>query len=278
VSGNDGGEEGMKNRKITLSVALAILFSSPLSIAQQGAKKKTATATEGGTLTRVEPLRVIGGELQARTVTGQVKQGAIATDFSFTITKAEIVNGKLQLSGDFALGGARRQMSDQVTATIGGVMSNAANPWPSAREERRSEAKKSKEEEKKGGEQQQGREAKNPETAGQLGQLAQATQDTARKTPPAPGEKTEQTQSLYSQSETSTGCGVMFLKLTLPRRLRARIGAIADPLQLGVVLKPFDNERGEEIVKQVCLLLQKSESRNQAASLAGLNRLLVSSK
>jgi len=263
-AGNDGGEEVMKNRKITLSVALAILVSSPVSIAQQGAKKKTATATEGGASTRVEPLRVIGGELHGRTVKGQVTQGVIATDFSFTIMKAEIVNGRLQLSGDFALGVARRQMSDRVTATIGGVMSNAANPWPSSREERRSEAKKSKEEEKKAGEQQQGREAKNPETAGQLGQLAQATQDTARKTPPAPGEKTEQTQSLYAQSETSTGCGVMFLKLTLPRRLRARIGAIAEPLQLGVVLKPFDNERGEEIVKQVCLLLQISESRNQA--------------
>jgi len=60
--------------------------------------------------------------------------------------------------------------------------------------------------------------------------------------------------------------------------LRARIGTNAEPLQLGVVLKPFDNERGENIVKQVCLLLQMSESGNQAAALAQLNRLLVSSK
>ena len=267
----------MKSREITLSAALALLLSSPVSMAQQGVKKKAGTAAEGGVSSRVEPLRVIGGELQASTVTGQVKPGVAATDFSFTITKAEIVNRRLQLSGNFALGGARTQVNDQVTATIGGVMANAANPWPSAREERPSEDKKSKEE-KKAGEQQQGREAKNPETAGQLGQLAQSTQDTARKTPPAPGEKTEQTQSLYAQSETSTVCGVMFLKLMLPRRLRARMGAIADPLQLGVVLKPFDNERGEEIVKQVCLLLQISESRNQSASLDHLNRLLVSSK
>ena len=268
----------MINRKITLSVVLAVLLSSPVSMAQQGVKKKAATAAQGGASSRVEPLRVIGGELYASTVTGQVKQGVIATEFSFTITKAEIVNGTLQLSGDFALGGARAQMSGRVTATIGGVMSNAANPWPSAREERHSETKKPKEEEQKAGAQQQGRETRNPETAGQLGQLAQATQDTARKTPLAPGEKTEQTQSLYAQSETVTGCSVMFLKLTLPRRLRARMGAIAEPLQLGVVLKPFDNERGEEIVKQVCLLLQKSENRNQSASLHQLNRLLVSSK
>src|SRR5437667_2046602 len=131
----------MKTRKITLSAALAVLLSSPVSMAQHGVKKKAATAAPGGASSRVEPLRVIGGELYASTVTGQVKQGAIATDFSFTITKAEIVNGRLQLSGDFALGGSRAQMGDHVTATIGGVISNAANPWPSAREERRSEAK-----------------------------------------------------------------------------------------------------------------------------------------
>lgn len=267
----------MKNRKTMLPVVLAILLSSPVSMAQHAAKRKPATGAEGSASSRVEPLRVIGGELYASTVTGQFKQGSTAKDFSFTFTKAEIVNGRLRLSGDLALGGAPAQMRDQVTATIGGVISNAANPWPSAREERRSEAKKSKEEEKKAAEQQQGREAKNPETAGQLGQLAESTQDTARKSPPAPGEKTEQTQSLYAQSETSTGCGVMFLKLTLPRRLRARMGANTEPLQLGVVLKSFDNERGEEIVKQLCLLLQIPASSNQS-SLDQLNRLLISSK
>ena len=106
----------MKTRKIKLSAALAVLLSSPVSMAQHGVKKKAATAAPGGASSRVEPLRVIGGELYASTVTGQVKQGAIATDFSFTITKAEIVNGRLQLSGDFALGGSRAQMGDHVTA------------------------------------------------------------------------------------------------------------------------------------------------------------------
>jgi hypothetical protein len=264
----------MKNRKITLSVTLAILLSSPVSMAQQGVKKRTTTVTPSS----VEPLRVISGELHASTVTGQAKQGVTAIDFSFTITKADIANGRLRLSGDFTLGRALAQTRERVTATIGGVMANAANPWPNARQERRSEAKKSKEEEKKTGEQQQGREPKDPETAGQLGQLAQSTQDTARKTPPAPGEKTEQTQSLYAQSETATGCGVMFLQLTLSRRLRARIGATAGPLQLGVVLKPFDNERGDEIVKKVCLLLQISNNRDQSVRVDQLNRLLVSPK
>jgi hypothetical protein len=271
-------EEAMKNRKITLSVALAILISAPASIAQQGAKKKTATATEGGASTRVEPLRVIGGELRGKRVTGQVKPGVIGSEFSFTIMNAAMVKGRLQLSGDFTLGGARKSLSDRVTATIGGVMSNAANPWPSAREERRTETQASKEEPKPA-EQRQGLEAKSPETAGKLGQSAQSTQDTARRTPPAaPVEKNEQTQSISVQSETSADCGVIFLKLTMPRRLRARMGSIGEPLQLGVVPKPFDNERGEQIVKQVCMLLQVSESGDQALSLAHLNRLLASSK
>lgn len=257
----------MKNRKITLSVALAIFFCSPVSMARQTVKKQTAAAAAS----RVEPLRVLAGELHANTVTGQVKQGWTARAFSFTFTQAELVHGRLQLTGDFALEGAQER--DRVRATIGGVMSNAANPWPNARQERRSVAKKS---DKTTAEQRQEHQTRNPEAAGRSGQPARSTQDTPRKT--AAGEKNEPTQSPYAGSETRTGCGVLFLKLTLPRRLRARIGAMAQPLQLGVVPRPFDNERGEAIVKQVCQLLQTSESPNQTVNLDQLNRLFVSSK
>ena len=260
----------MTNRKAVLLVTLAILVSSPVSIAGQGLNKKSPAASG-----RIEPLRVIGGELDGGTVTGQVKQGSRATTFSLTLTKAEMVSGKLRLSGDFALHGA--SINHQVTATVGGVMSNASNPWPNARQERES-VRKSKQEEAKAGEQQQGRAPKSPEAAAQLGQLAQSTQDTARRTPPAPGEKTEQTQSLYAQSEISSACGVLFLRLTLPRRLQGRIGTTSEPLQLGVVLKPFDNQRGEDIVKQICQLNQISKTTNQSASLDQLNRLLTRSK
>lgn len=260
----------MKNREYTLLVALALLVSSPVSTAGQALKKKPTAAAAN----RTEPLRVIGGELHASTISGQVTQGWRPTTFSFTLTKAEIVADRLRLSGDFALHLAQTKMSDKVTATIGGVVSKASNPWPSARQERRTDAKKSKEEQK-AGEQQQGREARNHESASQLGQLAQSTQDTARKTPAASGVKTEQTQTLYADSETSSSCGLVFLRLTLPRQLRSRLGATTEPLQLGVVLKPFDNKRGEEIVKQVCLLLQTS---SRSANLDQLNRLLLSSK
>jgi len=266
----------MRHRKITLSVGLAILLSSPVSMAQEVAKKKTADGH--GVASRIEPLRAINGEMRGRTVSGQFNQGARLTNFTFTFTKAEVVKGRLQLRGDFALEGGGARFSDQVIATVASAIAEAADPWPGPREELRKDAKKSKEEEKKAGEQRQGREAKNPEAAGQLGQLAQSTQDTARKTPPAPGEKTEQTQSLYAQSETGSGCGVMFLKLTLPRRLRARMGAVAGPLQVGTVLKSSDNKRGEEISKQICRLGQTFENRDQSASLDQLNRLLLSSK
>jgi hypothetical protein len=210
----------MKDRQLTLLAALAILFFSPGSLAGQAAKQRPAPASAS----QAEPLRLIGGELQANTVTGHVKKGWTATPFSFSLTRAEIVKGRLQLAGDFALGGAPAQARDQVTATIGGIMANAANPWPNAREERRSDAKKSK------------------------------------------------------QEEMSTTCSVIFLNLTLPRRLQARIGSTATPLQLGVVLKPFDNQRGEEIVKQICLLLKLSKSPNQSVHVDQLNRLFVPSR
>jgi hypothetical protein len=133
------------------------------------------------------------------------------------------VNGRLELRGDLLLEGDGARFIGQGIATIAGAIAAAVNPWPHPVEESSKGETKSKEE-AKAEEQRQGREAKNPEATGQLGQLAQSTQDTARRTPPAPGEKTERNQSLYTQSETVIGCGVMFLKVTLPRRLRARGG------------------------------------------------------
>lgn len=87
---------------------------------------------------------------------------------------------------------------------------------------------------------------------------------------------TEQTQSLYAQADANTGCGVMFLGLTLPQRLRGRMGRGVESLQLDVVFKPFDNERGEEINRAICRLLQIREAGEQAAGISDLNRLLIS--
>ena len=65
----------MRNRTMAFSAGLAILLSSPGSIAQETAKRRIATV-EDGTATRIEPLRVINGEMRGRTVSGQFNQRA----------------------------------------------------------------------------------------------------------------------------------------------------------------------------------------------------------
>jgi len=154
-------------------------------------------------------------------------------------------------------------------------MSKTDNPWPSAS----SEAPKPK---AQANEQKQGREAKSAEASAQLGQLAQSTQDTARKTPPAPGERNEQTQSLYAQSEMGTGCGVFFLSMDVPPRLRTAMGAGPRPVQLGVVLAPFDNRLGEEVNRRICAIVRmsgdKSADSRLSANVEEFNRFLASSR
>ncbi|HKP86019.1 MAG TPA: hypothetical protein VJZ26_07985, partial [Blastocatellia bacterium] len=199
-------------------------------------------------------------------------------DFSFALSKAEVVDGKLQLTGEFRLGRNVRT-ADSLKATVAGTMAKTDNPWPDASDEAPKPKPKPK---AQANEQQQGREAKDAEAAGQLGQLAQSTQDTARKTPPAPGERNEQTQSLYAQAEMGTGCGVLFLSIDLPTRLRAQMGAGTWPVQLGVVLAPMDNRIGEEVNRRICAIVRmsgdKSAGGRVSTSVDEFNRFLASSR
>jgi hypothetical protein len=88
-------------------------------------------------------------------------------------------------------------------------------------------------------------------------------------------QRTEQTQSLYSQQEGVEGCGVLFLNFDPGRQLRARMGA-GERVQLGVVLEPIDNRSGEEINTLICRLVVSPE--NGSAALSELNRLLATAK
>lgn len=261
-------------KRLALILALgAALTSSPVASAQVKAKRSQGaiTADGGG----VEPLRVINGQMKGRTIAGQVRVNGRQSDFTFALSKAEIVEGKLQLTGDFRLGRNARA-AEPVKARLAGTMAKADNPWPDSSED----APKPKP--KEAGEQKQGREAKSAEASGQLGQLAQSTQDTARKTPPAPGERSEQTQSLYAQAEMGTGCGLFFLSMDVPPRLRAAMGAGPRSVQLGVVLAPFDNRLGEEVNRRICAILRmsgdKSVGSRLPASVDELNRFLASSR
>jgi hypothetical protein len=259
-------------KHLALILALGAAFAPlPPAAAQTKRQDARGTAARG-----VEPLRVINGQMQGRTIAGRFMANGRPSEFSFALSKAEIVGGELQLTGDFRLGRQARA-AEQVKASIAGTMAKTADPWPSASdEEPQKKAEASAEEQK------QGREAKSPEASAQLGQLAQSTQDTARKTPSVPGGRNEQTQSLYSQAEMATGCGVLFLSLDVPQRLRAAMGAGSRPLQLGVVLAPLDNRLGEDINRRICAIVQlsgdQSGDRRLQSSVEEFNRFLASKR
>ncbi|MGA9770094.1 MAG: hypothetical protein WBV94_13720 [Blastocatellia bacterium] len=254
----------MNKKHLALILALGAIFV-PLPVVAQ-AKKASNT----------EPLRVINGQMRGRAIAGRFMANGRLSDFSFALSKAEVVGGKLQLIGEFRLGRQARA-AEPVKAGIAGAMSKATNPWPGASDEEVESKPKPDADEQK-----QGREAKSPEASAQLGQLAQSTQDTARKTPKIQGGRNEQTQSLYAQAEMATGCGLIFLSLDLPERLRAQMGTDARPLQLGVVLAPLDNRLGEDINRRICALVQLSRNKSGETSLTAsveeFNRFLASKR
>jgi len=273
-------------RRLFVVLITLSLLSAASAPAQTRAKRQRAAAdssTASGVESGVEPLRSIAGELNGLTVAGEFKANGRDVPFTFTFRRADVIGDRVQMSGDFQVGG---RVSQKLQSRLVATMATADNPWPSARDDAPQEKPKDKPKEKskenaKAGEQKQGREAKNPETAGQLGQLSQSTQDTARKTPPAPGERTEQTQSLYAQAAEGIGCGAFYFTIELPPQLRAAMGAGQQPVQMNVVLATIDNPEGEQISRLLCrahrLALNKSAG-DDASGLEKLNRLLGQSK
>src|SRR2546423_821174 len=168
-------------------------------------RRSAATSSTGAAASKVEPLRSIAGQLNGNTVNGDFVGNGRPVPFTFTFKRADMVGDQVVVSGDFQIGG---RLSQKLQSRLVATMATADNPWPSARDEAPKEKPKEKPK-AQSGEQKQGRESRNPETTAQLGELAQATQDTARKTPPAPGERNEQTQSLYAQAAEGIGCGAV---------------------------------------------------------------------
>lgn len=83
----------------------------------------------------------------------------------------------------------------------------------------------------------------------------------------AAGEITEQTQSLYSSAETGSGCELLFLKITAPNQ--------QTPIQVGVVLAPQDNERGNQINQSICRVVRALEAKeNTDEAMRKLNQLI----
>src|SRR5215216_5916477 len=133
----------MKRQELALALALMLLAHSAAAHAQTRAdvaKPEVASRASNG----AEPLRVVNGEMGGPKITGQIKRGRRLTDFSFTFTKAELVNGRLQLNGDFTLGAGGLSLNDKATATVAGTMTKVSNPWPQAADQPRKEDRKSK--------------------------------------------------------------------------------------------------------------------------------------
>ena len=265
-------------RLFVLFITLAVLSSASAAQVRASKRRGDARAPAGNAAaSHVEPLRSIAGELHGRTVAGQFRANGRDVPFTFTFTRAEVVGDRVQLSGDFQIG---ERVSQKLRSRLVGTMATAENPWPSARDEEPQEQPKEKPK-AQAAEQKQGREAKNPEAAAQLGELSQATQDTARKTPAAPGERNEQTQSLYSQAQEGLGCGAFYFTLELPPQLRAAMGAGPQPVQMNVVMATIDNPQGEQVSRLICRVHRfagNQSAGDNAGGLETLNRLLNSSR
>lgn len=259
-----------------LAVAVALLAAADASAQRRGrgtGARRPAAAVRPAA--RVEPVRTLSGRMIGNRVVARLADDR--TEFDYTLTGAQVVEGKLQFLGSVVEPGRAGAAVETASATLVGTLGRSREPWGRAGETRRPRPAGQQ------GAQPQGREARNPETAGQIGQLSQATQSTARTTQtptapeakkPAAGEVTEQTQSLYTAIDAGSGCDVLYVKLQLPPQLAARARA-AEPVQIGVVLATLDNRRGEEINRHVCRVVRAlSAGQGVEEQLAQLNRLL----
>ncbi len=184
---------------------------------------------------QIEPLRVLSAIMRDNAIYVQMNNGR--TRYEYLLTEARIVDGQLQFQGTWSPSGSRVKVgSPIVTATLVGTMARIDNPWPNA------------------GQRSPSRRLSSPAVG-------------ERK---AAGEITEQTQLLSAPAGVVSGCGVIYLKLSLPER------KTAPPVQLGVVLAHQDNRLGEEINQAICRIVQALSSGGEdlEAHLRQLNGLL----
>jgi hypothetical protein len=159
------------------------------------------------------------------------------TRYEYSLSRAQLINGQLQFQGTWTSSSGRvKVVAPIVTATLVGTMARINNPWPNAGQRAPSR------------------------------RLSSPGVEERR----AAGEVTEQTQSLYAPAAVISGCGVLYLKLSLPDR------RTAPPVQLGVVLAHQDNQLGEKINQTICSIVQALSSRGEdlEAHLRQLNALL----
>jgi len=119
-------------RFLVFLLAHGVIFTgSPAAASQISNQHKANQNIKVSAPARVEPLRVINGEMQGRTIAGQFIRNGRTSNFSLTLTKAEIVGAKLELLGSVRTS-PNLQSAQNVRVKIAGSMAMAANPWPHA--------------------------------------------------------------------------------------------------------------------------------------------------
>ena len=301
-------------KKLYVGFILVIICALPFdALSQQrrrgrGVQRQVAASATG----QVEPVRTLPGRMMGNKISVRMSSDQIGIDFvttgaplhkdvdakitphafDYTITKAQVVDGRLQLQG--SIGGAGKAgPARDIPATLVGTLARARNPWPSANDSsaRRRAAATATATAGQPTTQAQGGEARNPEAASALGQLAQTAQSTQTQAPTptspqgrrpeAAGEVTEQNQTLFTEVDSGSGCEVMYLKLQLPPSIAAAARA-NQSVQLGVVLAPTDNEWGEQLNNHMCRIMRalngKQDDKSLQASVAQLNQMLAGGK
>lgn len=209
------------------TVAFAIAAAFLLAAQSQAQTKPAAESKSSGTNSKIEPQRILSGVMTGSRI-------AIAESDWINPVKPVMefrLTGASIVDGRLEFAGSLKVSGKPkalaITASLLSTVARSANPWPSANSSTARERKAS-------------------------GERAEAN---------------EQTQSLYSSTETGSGCEVVFLRMIPPGQKA--------PLQVGVVLAHQDNEAGIQINQAICRVVNAQSAKADAAeALKKLNQLI----
>lgn len=160
-------------KKVFLFTAALVMIAALGVSAQTKPAGQQATATKQ---TKAVPLYAIGSLMTGRTI----KAEAAGKRFTYQLTSASIVAGKIQFTGVVNNAPAKKVMATLVSTTA-----RSANPWPSA-------------------------------TANGTERRPAQRSNTKPEEQRPQGEVNEQTQSLFSAAGGGTGCELLYLKMKTP--------------------------------------------------------------
>ena len=155
------GECEMKKICSGLVVAVALFAAAdvPAQRRGRGGRARPRQPAVVRTAARVEPIRTLSGRMIGNRVIARLADDR--AEFDYTLTGAQVVDGKLQFLGSVGEPCRAGAAVETASATLVGTLGRSREPWPGAAERRRPPRPAEQQ-----AAQPQGREARNPETAG----------------------------------------------------------------------------------------------------------------